>query len=601
MSLVAELWGCLTARQRRQVALMPLVALLMACSTVTGIASITPFFAVLAEPALIERSAALRWLYTAGGFSDSRSFTLALGSGFVALVLLANLIGVLGELTMRSLALRIGNELQTTLFAEYLSRPYTFHSTTHSSALLNRVIYETTRVTHGVLENGFTLITNLIAAILIVASIMLVKVAAAVAMLALLLAGYAAIYLGVRDRVLRSGAEQTRLANAQAQLVSESFGAIREISVLHIQALFTRQFARLSRAFLSAAAHAQLVGQSPRHLMECVAAAGLVSVALVLSGRAGGPGPWLGRLTFLAFAAYRLLPALQQVFVAIVRVHADSSAVRLLGADLRRARAASAGGVAAPQRSDPGWRVCPQREIQLDDVSYRYAHDRQWALRAVSLRIPAHATVGIVGPNGAGKSTLLDLIAGLLTPAEGRLQVDGRAVDEASRAAWQGQIAYVPQNVFLFDGSIAQNIVLGVEEAAIDPERLCRAARLAQLEELVRSLPGGYAQRIGERGVALSGGQRQRIGIARALYRDAAVLLLDEATTALDGLTEQELLVTLAGLHGRCTVVMVAHRMTAVRACDLIFELEGGAVRGSGTYESLCRSSPEFRRLAQQR
>jgi ABC-type multidrug transport system fused ATPase/permease subunit len=323
----------------------------------------------------------------------------------------------------------------------------------------------------------------------------------------------------------------------------------------------------------------------------------LVAVALVLAGREGEPGPWLGRLTFFAFAAYRLLPTLQQLFVAAVRIRADSSAVHLLGADLRRARALRER--ASPVVQPPAG--TPRREIQLTKVSYRYASDRGWALRDVSVRIPARSAVAIVGPNGAGKSTLLDLVAGLLQPDAGALQVDGRIIDETNRAAWQRQIAYVPQNVFLFDASIAQNIALGVAASAIDQERLSAAARLAQLEELISALPDGYAQRIGERGVALSGGQRQRVGIARALYRNAAVLLMDEATIALDILAERELRTTLANLSGRCTIVLVAHRMESVRGCDLIFELEHGEVRGFGTYEALCQSSPAFRRLAEMR
>jgi len=249
-------------------------------------------------------------------------------------------------------------------------------------------------------------------------------------------------------------------------------------------------------------------------------------------------------------------------------------------------------------RTDLLWSECPRREIHLNGVSYRYAPDRTWALRVVSLRIPARATVGIVGANGSGKSTLVDLVAGLLTPTEGAVEVDGCALREENRAAWQGRIAYVPQNIFLLDASIEQNIALGIAAAAVDRPRLLEAARLAQLDEFVRTLPHGYAERVGERGVAISGGQRQRIGIARALYRDAAVLLLDEATNSLDGLTEHELLATLGRLRGRYTIVLIAHRMNTVRACDVIFELDRGRLIGSGTYDGLLKSSQGFRQLA---
>jgi ABC-type bacteriocin/lantibiotic exporter with double-glycine peptidase domain len=599
MTLFAEIWQILTPRQRRAVLSMQLVSLLMAFSTASGIASIAPFFAVLGRPELIEQNAWLRWLYVAGGFSSHRGLILALGVGFVCVVLLANLISVLGALAMSRLALRIGNDLQTTLFDEYLSRPYAFHCATNSSTLLNNVVYETTRVTHGILENAFTVVTGVATAALIIAAIVIVKAAVAIAMVIALTGGYLLIYLSVRDRLLRIGQTQSRLANEQAQTVSESFGAIKEIVVLQVQGFFRDRFAGASREFLRAAAHGQLVGQSPRHLMECVAAAALVGLALVLGSREGGLGPWLGPLTFLAFAAYRLLPTLQQVFAAVVRIRADRAALGVIGPDLQHARAATRVLVAANRsRAPSAWHDRPEREIHIKDLWYRYAPDRAWALRGVSLRIPARTTVGIVGANGAGKSTLVDVIAGLLTPSAGTVEVDGCPLEESNRAAWQAQLGYVPQNVFLLDASIAQNIALGVAANAIDEARLQQAARLALLDEFVLSLPRGYSQRLGERGVAVSGGQRQKIGIARALYREAAVLLLDEATNALDGMTEQELVTTLGRLRGRYTIVLIAHRMSTVRACDLIFEIDTGTIGSSGTYEALLKSSQGFRRLA---
>jgi HlyD family secretion protein len=317
----------------------------------------------------------------------------------------------------------------------------------------------------------------------------------------------------------------------------------------------------------------------------------------VLSGREDGVGPWLGQLTFLAFAAYRLLPILQQVFAASVNIRADRAALTMIAPDLRRARTAIYTTAPANLRTDCAWQVRPQREIRLEEVSFRYAPDQPWTLMGVSLRIPAGAAVGIVGVNGSGKTTLVDVIVGLLVPSEGRVEVDGSALDDANRAAWQSRIAYVPQNMFLLDSSIAQNIALGIPAADINRQRLLEAARLAQLDEFIKTLPAGYDHRVGERGTQLSGGQRQRIGIARALYREATVLVFDEATNALDGLTEQELMATLGRLRGRYTTILIAHRMTTVRSCNIIFELENGKITGSGTYDGLLKSSAGFRRM----
>jgi ABC-type bacteriocin/lantibiotic exporter with double-glycine peptidase domain len=598
MTLFTEFWAILTPKQRRGILAMQVVSMAMAFSTVSGIVAIAPFFAVLGQPELIDHNALLHWAYAHGGFSSKRGFVVALGIAFSAVMLVANLINVLGSLAMSRLALRIGTELQSTLFGEYLSRPYSFHIRANGTMLFNNILYETARATNGILRNAFLLVTNLVTASFIILSILLLKPIIALAMIAGLAGGYALIYFVLRNRLLKLGHSQSRFGIEQAQILRESLGAIKEIIVLQAQNFFRGRFERASKSYSLAAAHSQVVAQNPRHLMECVAAVGLVGLALVLSGREDGVGPWLGQLTFIAFAAYRLLPILQQVFAASVNIRADRAALSRIAPDLRQARAAIHTTSSANfARADCAWQVRPQREIRLEEVSFRYASDQPWALRGVSLRVPAGAAVGIVGVNGSGKTTLVDVIVGLLVPSEGRVEVDGSTLDESNRAAWQSRIAYVPQNIFLLDSSIAQNIALGIPAADINRHRLLEAVRLAQLDEFIKTLPAGYDHRVGERGIQLSGGQRQRIGIARALYRSASVLVFDEATNALDGLTEQELMMTLGSLRGRYTTILIAHQMTTVRSCDIIFELENGKITGSGTYDELLKSSAVFRRM----
>ena len=595
MSPLLELWSVLTPAQRLSVVLAQMISLVMACSTVGGIAAIAPFFAVLADPSLIDRVRSLQWLYAHAGVSSHAEFVVALGVAFIGVVLFANLVNVLGNLAMNRLALRIGTDLQTSLFAEYLSRPYGFHTRTNSTILFNNVVHEPPRVTYGILQQSFTLMTSLVTAVSIVLSIALVQPIVAVTMLGGLAGGYALIYLAVRNRLLRAGRAQSRWATDQARIVGESLGAIKEVIVLQAQDEFRDQFRRASGGFSAATAESQVLAQSPRHIMECIAAAGLVGLALLLGTRADGVGPWLGQLSFLALAAYRLLPALQQVFAAAVRIRADRAGLSLIAPDLLRARVRRAG--TAGDRYNHAYRQSPEREIRLIEVSFRHLPDRPRALSSVSLRIPAQAAVGIVGVSGSGKTTLVDVISGLLVPDSGRVEIDGVPLSAANRADWYRRIAYVPQQIYLLDASIAQNVALGVPARQIDRERLDEAIRLAQLDELVGSLPLGYEHRVGERGVALSGGQRQRVGIARALYRDASVLLLDEATNALDGLTERELMDTLHGLRGRYTSILIAHRMSTVRECDVIFQLEQGEIVGSGTYDRLLNTSESFRHL----
>jgi ABC-type multidrug transport system fused ATPase/permease subunit len=593
MTLVYDIWSVLAARQRRWVIGAQILSIVMAFSTVIGIASIAPFFSLLGDPKLIDQTGLLHWLYNLG-FSSRRSFTVALGLAFLGLVILANLINVIGSFVMIRLALWISTDLQSILFEEYLHRPYIFHARTPSAVLFNNIIHETIRATNQILQNAFSLITNIVTALFIIVSVMLLNPAVAAAMIGALAGGYVLIYLAVRNRLLQAGLTQSQLFVELTKTVNESLGAIKEILVLRTQQYFGAGFARSSEQFARAAAHTQLIAQSPRYIMECVAVVGLVAAALLAGSREEGIGPWLGQLTFLGFAAYRLLPTLQQAFVAIVRIRADRPGFTAIARDLRLARARK-DAVAAP---DSPWRESPRSEIRLEEVSFRYEPERPPAVDGVSLRIPVRAVIGFVGANGSGKTTLVDLIAGLLVPAQGRIEVDGIVLNEDNRAAWQARIAYVPQNIFLLDTCIAHNVALGVAAADIDRERLLAAAQLAQLDEFVATLPGGYDHVVGERGIKLSGGQRQRLGIARALYADASVLILDEATNALDGLTEQEMMATIVRLRGRYTIIVIAHRLSTVRACDVIVEFDHGKVTASGTYEGLLRNSETFRRLA---
>jgi ATP-binding cassette, subfamily B, bacterial PglK len=597
MSVIAELWSVLTPAQRRRVIGAQLISVAMAFSTVTGIAAIAPFFAVLGEPHLIDQNRLLRWLYVEAGFSSRHGFLVALGLGFIGVALVANLVNALGGLALNRLALRIGAELQARLFGEYLRRPYAFHAATNSTTLFNNVVHETARVTNGILQSVLALVTNVVTTAFIALSVLLLNTAVSLTMLIGLAGGYVVIYLCVRSRLLRLGHQHSRAWAEQTKIVSESFGAIREILLLQDRRQFHDTFERASGEVADTAMHVHAAGQVPKHLIECAALIALVGTALVVGARSDGMGPWLGQLTFIAFSAYRLLPMLQQIFAAAVRIRADRAALALVGADLRLGETTLTASRGDRSGAGQGWHNRPREEIRFKDIAFRYSVDRGYALTGVNLCIPARSMVGLVGANGSGKTTLMDLIAGLLTPTSGKLLIDGVGLDGDSREAWQARIAYVPQNISLLDSSIAQNIAFGVVPSQIDARRVMQAARSAQLEHFILSLPDKYDHQVGERGVRLSGGQRQRIGIARALYKEAHVLLLDEAMSALDGMTEAELMSVLDGLRGRSTIILIAHRLSLVRGCDVIFQLEAGRVVASGSAETLTRESARFRRM----
>jgi ATP-binding cassette, subfamily B, bacterial PglK len=288
--------------------------------------------------------------------------------------------------------------------------------------------------------------------------------------------------------------------------------------------------------------------------------------------------------------AQRLLPALQQGYGAWVSIAGSQASVAKTVELLDQPLPAEA--------SLPAPTPLPFREsVRFNSVRFRYTSDDPWVLDGFNLTIQKGARIGFVGSTGSGKTTALDLLMGLLTPTEGELLVDGELVTGNRVRVWQQSIAHVPQNIFLADATLSENIAFGVTHEATDPDRVRRAARQAQIADFIESRPEGYNATVGERGVRLSGGQRQRIGIARALYKQARVLVFDEATSALDTATEQSVMDAIEGLNRDLTIVLIAHRLSTVRRCDTIVQLEHGRVAAQGTYEQLLERSPSFRSL----
>jgi HlyD family secretion protein len=587
VAMFRYLWTLLDGRRRRQLLWLQLVSLLMAFSMLGGIAAIVPFFSVLADPAAIDRHGLLAWMFGALGFTDRGAFLVFLGTGFVAMVVLANAINLAGSVALNRFALRLGRDFHVALYDEYLHRDYPFHLRSDSATIANKVINETTRVVSGMVQGGLNLVANLLACALIVASIVLVNPLLALATALLFTLSYAAIYFALRRRLVRRGQSEGRMWEARTRTLHESLGAIKEVLLRGSQARFRDAFAQQSDAIARVSLSIWTMSQAPRYLLECIMALGLVGAAFWLN-RGSAASTWVAQLSFLGFAAYRLLPAVQQAFVSIARIRAHRSAFQHIAADLQRGLTARRAPPPTPGELAP-WRDRPHRVLTLRQVNFRYAPGAPSAIRNFSAEIRRGQVTGVVGANGAGKTTLGDLILGLLRPESGSIEVDGIALDEHNLALWRHQVAYVPQHIFLLDASILENITLGEPREAVDAQRLRAALRDASLEELVASLPGGLDYRVGERGARLSGGQRQRLGIARALYHRASLLLLDEATSALDGASEDEIIATLARLRGDHTVIVIAHRTSTLAACDIIFHLERGALQGSGSYAELAR------------
>jgi ATP-binding cassette, subfamily B, bacterial PglK len=336
-------------------------------------------------------------------------------------------------------------------------------------------------------------------------------------------------------------------------------------------------------------AFGETLSNSPRYVLDTIAFGTILTIMIVLYTQdASQVIPVVG---VYAFAGYRLMPALQQIYRHVTKARFHTSVLATVKQDLENS------SVTFP---DEVQRLKFEDRLELTNIAFKYPTAKEDLLKNLSLTVKRNSSVAFVGSTGSGKTTIVDILLGLLPPDQGQILVDGIPLTKDNLRNWQANLGYVPQTIFLSDGTIAQNIAFGVGQDSLDMNAVIQAAKIANLHEFVETLPDGYNTLVGERGVRLSGGQRQRIGIARALYHDPSVLILDEATSALDNVTEEAVFQAIKNVMGKKTVVMIAHRISTVRECDTIFVLEKGQIVSQGSYQSLLGSSRQFQALARQ-
>jgi len=477
--------------------------------------------------------------------------------------------------------------IATQLLRRYLGAPYAFHLQRNSAQLIRNATSSASTVSRVVLLSA----TEAVAELLVVLGILAVVVHSAPAV-ALVAGGCVALAMMGMLRLTQSAhsrwGRQTHLLGASImQSLQQSIGGVKEVKVLGRESFFSSIFARRWRELMRVQVRRGALEVAPRLVVETLFVCGVMGVIIALyAGGVGGVVPLLG---LLAYAGLRILPSLHWIVYYQNNLRFGAAALDEIERDWRSLAEADH----AARAADP----LPLRDaIRLRAVTYRYAGADRDALSHVELTIKRGESVGIVGATGAGKSTLVDLILGLLDPTSGSVTVDGVDIRERL-ASWQRQIGYVPQSIYLMDDSIRRNIAFGIEDDAIDEQRVVGALRMAQIEGFVETLPDGLDTVVGERGVRLSGGQRQRVAVARALYHDPEVLVFDEATAALDTQTESELAREIQSLQRKKTLIIIAHRLDTVRHCDRLIFLSDGRVVDAGPFDELHERNAAFREI----
>jgi ABC-type multidrug transport system fused ATPase/permease subunit len=485
--------------------------------------------------------------------------------------------------------------LSSRLLSIYLRQPYTWFLERSSSDVSRRVLSEVSSFIGKVLTPSLELVSAGLITLAIIGFLLAVDPIICIATALIIGGGYLAIYFWQRRRLKWIGKELVRHNQTRYQLTQEAMGGFKEVKLMGLERGYSRRFETAALEAARHGAYASVLQQLPRLALEAIVFGFLIGLVMVLLlWNQGDLAAIIPKLGIFAFATLRLLPALQKIYWAFTSILVGQASLEQIHDDFMTA---SRTAVDLPSGGDT--RLSLEKAITLEKVAFSYPSSERTALRNVSLEIPKCTTVGIVGGTGAGKTTLVDLVLGLLTPDSGEIRIDDTPLSNDNLRSWQRSIGYVPQSIFLTEDSVRQNVAFGVPPESIDDQAVERASRLAALHDFVMSdLPDGYETLVGERGVRLSGGQRQRIGIARALYHSPSLLILDEATSALDNITERVVMEAVETIRQEMTIIMIAHRLSTVRNCDVIHVMENGSVASSGTYDELLRDSALFQRMA---
>ena len=566
--LLIRLWRHFPVQRRRQFWYLLILMTVASLTEILTIGAVFPFLGVLTSPVRVFEHPAFHPVIQFFNLTSPNEILLPVTVAFALIAVLSGLIRVSLLWVNTEVSYSTGTELSIDIYRRTLFQPYAIHIQRNSSEVINGIFSKSSNVTHlinstAVLISSIFMLSGILVALLVASPITAISAFGGFGLIYILLMKLA------RRRLLldsqRSADESTRVIKS----LQEGLGGIRDILLDGSQSLHCQVFNNANSLLRSAQANNILISQSPRYGMESLGMVLVASLAYALAKQEDGIATAIPFLGALAISAQRLLPLLQQTFVAWSALKGGQ--VSLLDTIVLLDQPIPA--YASEPAPSP---IAFHSNITLRQVSFKYSPHGMEVLNHLDLTIKKGSRVGFVGATGSGKSTLIDIVMGLLDPTEGVLAVDGEVITMNNYRAWQAHIAHVPQQIFLTDASIAENIAFGVSQSEVDFSRVESAAAKAQLKDLIESWPEKYQTSVGERGVRLSGGQRQRIGIARALYKKADVIIFDEATSALDTETEQSVMNAIDGLNGDLTILIIAHRLSTLKNCDEIVEISNG-------------------------
>lgn len=581
LSLLVQLARHISPRRRYQFMLMLGLTLVSSLAEVVSLGAVVPFIGILTQPEKVFNAPLISGVVQGLGITTAAGLVMPLTVAFAVAALIAGGLRLLLLWVSIRLANATGTDLSVEVYRRTLYQPYRVHVARSSSEIISGITLKVGTAT-SVLTSLVTVVTSAVLFTAILATLFFINPIVATVAVLIFGVSYGLIAWLTRRRI-KSNSQC--IAQQQTQVVKtlqEGLGAIRDILLDGTQAVYCEAYKNSIQRLRNATGENQYINLGPRFVMEALGMVLVATFAYTLSNQPGGIGAALPVLGALALGAQRLMPLLQQLYGNWSVIAGSQSELM----DVLELLEQPLPEDAHTRLPDP---LVFKDAISFDNVSFQYMSGSPWILNNIDLTIQKGARIGFIGSTGSGKSTVLDLLMSLLEPTRGRILVDGQAISGEHRRAWQRTIAHVPQSIYLSDATIAENIAFGVPTDKIDFDRVKLSAEQAKIADFIESNPKGYSAFVGERGVRLSGGQRQRIGIARALYKQATVLVFDEATSALDNETELAVMDAIESLGDSLTIIMIAHRLTTLKNCDQIVEIGSGKILRIGNYQSMIK------------
>ena len=576
LKIIKKMNLLLDRKQKRSMVWIVLMMLVGGVLESLGVTMLVPIITVVIDPVQVERNKYLSAIYDALGLENTTQFAVVMLVAFVGIIVLKNVYLFFQQKVQ--LRFVYTNQFATSrrMMINFMQRPYEYYLNADTSVIQRNITSDVNNM-YGLILSCLQLCSEcivfacLVGVLLAIDAQMIIMVAVLMVVLLFL------IKKVLKPIMVRAGQDNQDYYSGLYKWIEQSVMGIKEIKIANKENYFINEYAKCGAGYVNSVQKYNIYNATPRLLIETVCIAGMISYFIVIILRGAQVTELLPQLSALAMAAMRLLPSVNRINNYQISISYFEPFFMGVSDNLQEEIHDKKVSYAAEDylQKKEVEKLEIKKEISLQDITYKYPHTDVLIFDHADMVIPVGNSVGIVGTSGAGKTTIVDILLGLLQIESGRILADGVEVREHYES-WLKNIGYIPQTIFMIDSTIRKNVAFGYAEDEIDDEKVWRALKEAQLDEFVRGLPEGLDTSIGERGIRISGGQRQRIGIARALFEDPEVLVLDEATSALDNETEAAIMDSINRLHGRKTLIIIAHRLQTIEKCDMVYRVENG-------------------------